>query len=76
MYCLITEKGLDISRLRSEIEQKMKFKGAPLKERQGEKYRMPGKIWNLRSQRLGRTSHWIVRPLMASLIISRSTTSL
>ena len=36
MYCLITEKKLDISSLRSEIEQKMKFKGAPFQQRQGE----------------------------------------
>lgn len=36
MYCLITEKGLDISSLRSEIKQKMAFKGAPFKQRQGE----------------------------------------
>ena len=36
MYSLITVKGLDISCLRSEIEHKMKFKGAPFKERQGE----------------------------------------
>lgn len=36
MYSLITEKGLDISSLRSEIEQKMIFKGAPFEQRQGE----------------------------------------
>lgn len=36
MYCLITEKNLDISHLRTEIEQKMKFKGAPFEQRQGE----------------------------------------
>jgi uncharacterized protein len=36
MYCLITEKNLNISTLRSEIEQKMKFKGAPFEQRQGE----------------------------------------
>lgn len=36
MYSLITEKGLDISSLRSEIKQKMEFKGAPLQQRQGE----------------------------------------
>lgn len=36
LYCLITDKGLDISSLQSEIEQKMKFKGAPLKSRKGE----------------------------------------
>ena len=36
MYCLITEKGLDISSLRSEIETKMVFKGASFDERQGE----------------------------------------
>jgi predicted nucleotidyltransferase component of viral defense system len=36
MYSLITKKGLDISSLRSEIEQKMKFKGASFEQRQGE----------------------------------------
>jgi predicted nucleotidyltransferase component of viral defense system len=36
MYSLITEKGLDISSLRSEIEQKMIFKGASFEQRQGE----------------------------------------
>lgn len=36
MYSLITEKGLDISSLHSEIEQKMIFKGASFKQRQGE----------------------------------------
>lgn len=36
LYCLIIDKGLDISSLKSEIEQKMKFKGAPLKNRKGE----------------------------------------
>lgn len=36
MYSLITEKNLDISSLRSEIDQKMKFKGAPFEQRQGE----------------------------------------
>ena len=36
MYCLITEKNLDISSLRSEIENKMAFKGATLEQRRGE----------------------------------------
>jgi predicted nucleotidyltransferase component of viral defense system len=36
MYSLITEKGLDISSLRSEIEQKMAFKGASFEQRRGE----------------------------------------
>ncbi len=36
MYCLITEKGMDISSLRSEIEQKMIFKGTSFENRQGE----------------------------------------
>lgn len=36
MYSLITEKGLNISSLRSEIEQKMIFKGVPFERRQGE----------------------------------------
>ncbi len=36
MYCLITEKGLNISSLRLEIEEKMKFKGAPFEQRRGE----------------------------------------
>ncbi len=36
MYCLITEKGLDISSLRSEIKTKMAFKGATFEQRQGE----------------------------------------
>jgi predicted nucleotidyltransferase component of viral defense system len=36
MYCLITEKSLDISLLESEIKQKMEFKGQPFEKRQGE----------------------------------------
>jgi predicted nucleotidyltransferase component of viral defense system len=36
LYSLITEKGLDISSMRSEIEQKMMFKGASFEQRQGE----------------------------------------
>lgn len=36
MYCLITEKGLNISDLIGEIEEKMKFKGLPLEKRRGE----------------------------------------
>jgi predicted nucleotidyltransferase component of viral defense system len=36
LYSLITEKGLDISSLRSEIKEKMAFKGASFEQRQGE----------------------------------------
>jgi predicted nucleotidyltransferase component of viral defense system len=36
IFSLIKEKGLDISSLRSEIEQKMIFKGASFEQRQGE----------------------------------------
>jgi len=36
MYCLITEKDLDLSNLRSEIKQKMVFKGVSFEQRQGE----------------------------------------
>ena len=36
LYSLITDKGLDISSLRAESEQKMVFKGASFEQRQGE----------------------------------------
>ena len=36
MYCLLIEKGLNISDLIGDIETKMKFKGLPFEDRRGE----------------------------------------
>ncbi len=36
MYCLLIEKGLNISNLIGDIEMKMKFKGLPFEDRRGE----------------------------------------
>jgi hypothetical protein len=59
MYSLITEKGLDISSLSSEIEQKMTFKGASLQQRQGE--------FDKKAQRLKKTWETRLSKQMTSL---------
>ncbi len=51
MFCLITEKNLNISSLRSKIEQKMKFKGSPFEQRRSE--------FNKKEPRLRKT--WVTR---------------
>lgn len=51
LYCLLTEKGLNVSNLVSEITEKMKFKGLPLEKRRGEfpkKEQRLQKTWSTR----------------------------
>jgi predicted nucleotidyltransferase component of viral defense system len=59
MYCLISEKGLNISSLRSQIENKMAFKGASFDERQGE--------FNKKESRLKKTWETRLSKQMTSL---------